>query len=332
MRLTVSLVTIGALIHWLGGFESILGVVAHVRFGFVALVIVLTILDRVLMTYKWLWLLDRRGLHFPLFQGVKLYSAATLWGLFLPTTVGPDAIRAVALSRAGLPGNEVLASIAIERITGFLAALLFALASLCLLSSGGFLPDRFFAVWWSGIALLAAAIVITLTSFSDSAFHVVHDRLLSRLPAKRIAGKLRALHIVYRSYRRDKGGLFFFFCLTMLEQLQPILSLWLTSLALGMDGPLYNFAMTVPACILIARLPIGIQGIGTFESAFAFALHLVGRSGAEALAITLSSRILGVLTLLPVWAAHTLSPQHAPHLANAGRNNEIPLQLGVNKP
>jgi len=59
------------------------------------------------------------------------------------------------------------------------------------------------------------------------------------------------------------------------------------------------FVVAVPLSILVARIPIGIGGIGTFETAFAFLLSLAGISAAEAVAIPFTSRILQILALLP---------------------------------
>src|SRR5690606_30666308 len=90
-----------------------------------ALALVVMTLDRLLMTFKWTLLLESRGLTLPLYTGFKIYCATMVWGMFLPTTVGADALRAYLTSRRGLDGYEVTASIIVERMIGFVSALLF---------------------------------------------------------------------------------------------------------------------------------------------------------------------------------------------------------------
>ena len=50
--------------------------------------------------------------------------------------------------------------------------------------------------------------------------------------------------------------------------------------------------VAVPLSLLIARLPIGLYGLETFEAAFVFLLSASGLSGADAVAMSLSARIL----------------------------------------
>ena len=62
--------------------------------------------------------------------------------------------------------------------------------------------------------------------------------------------------------------------------------------------------VAVPLSLLIARLPIGLYGLGTFEGAFVFLLSASGLSGADAVAMSLSARILEILAFLPWWLAN----------------------------
>ena len=82
------------------------------------------------MTFKWTLLLRAQGYRLPLFQGVMIYCTSMVWGLALPTTVGADAIRAVMVTKRGFNGTDVVTSIVIERMVGFVLALALGLVSL----------------------------------------------------------------------------------------------------------------------------------------------------------------------------------------------------------
>jgi glycosyltransferase 2 family protein len=84
------------------------------------------------MTFKWLRLLDCKKIFIPLLAGLKIYCSSMIWGMFLPSTIGSDAIRAYMKTQRGYDAKEVLASVNIERMAGFLTALLLGMAS-CIL-------------------------------------------------------------------------------------------------------------------------------------------------------------------------------------------------------
>ncbi|MFQ5875741.1 MAG: lysylphosphatidylglycerol synthase domain-containing protein, partial [Dehalococcoidia bacterium] len=100
LKLSFSLILIGVVIWQLGGLGEIGKVMAGIDPLFVFLILVVGTLDRALMTFKWARLLGARGVHLPFLRGMKIYCASMVWGLFLPSTVGADAIRAVSTSRA----------------------------------------------------------------------------------------------------------------------------------------------------------------------------------------------------------------------------------------
>lgn len=160
-----------ALIIWqLGGIGDVLNVTRRMHPGYIALAMVVITADRGLMTFKWVRLLRGRGVKLPFFLGMKIYCASMIWGLFLPATMGADVIRAFSASRAGLDSNQVVASIVIERMVGFLSALLLGLISCILLSSLGIFDPRLHFLWWFIGAALGGATIVFAMSFDETVF------------------------------------------------------------------------------------------------------------------------------------------------------------------
>ena len=299
--------TFVALIVWqVGGLGEIGAAMQRMAPLYIVLVIVVMVLDRVLMTYKWSLLLRLRGLNLPLWQGVQMYCAAMIWGMFLPATVGADAIRAVSATRIGLPLGEVTASIIIERMLGFLSALVLALCSLTLLSWLGALEERFAPLWWVALALLTGALGAFSASFSKRAYLFIHERLLVRFRESSVMVRLRRFHETYRAYSEHKAGMAVFFGLSFGEQLLPILHSWLIAVGMGIDVGLLFIAGAVPLALLIARIPVSIDGLGVYDGAFILLMALAGVSPAESVAIAMIGRILQILAWLPWWAAYVM--------------------------
>lgn len=303
LKIFISVALMTGIVYKFGGLREIGRLIAGFAPLYVFLVLVLYQLNRGLMTYKWTYLLRRRGMNLSLFRGMKIYCASMIWGMFLPSTVGADAIRALGTSRAGLDSQEVVASIVVERMIGFLSSLLLGLVSIMILSRFGRFDEQFRIVWLVGGASLFAATAAFGVSFSRGAFECLHERILGRLRHNKIMERMRQLHFTYLSYREDKRILTAFFGMTAAEQFMPILETWLIALALGIDTGIVFLAGVVPLALLVSRLPVSVNGIGVFEGIFVLLMSTAGVSASEAVAICLAARVLQTASWLPWWMA-----------------------------
>jgi len=179
-KLVVTFLLIGGIIWYLEDLGELGSLITRIKPFYVLLILFVNTLDRALMSFKWSWLLRSRNQPLPFFQGLKIYCASMVWGMLLPATIGADAFRAYSASRTGLDANEIVASILIERIAGFLSALLLGLLSLVLFFLYGGLDHRFYIVWWLGSVMLVGATVVFAASFNQSTFDLLHGHLLSR--------------------------------------------------------------------------------------------------------------------------------------------------------
>lgn len=307
LKLTVSVVLLGIIVWQLGGARDIASVMSNISPVYILLVFLVSTIDRALMTFKWARLLRGQRMHLPFIHGLKIYCASYIWGLFLPVTVGADVIRAVNTSRIGLDSKKVAASIIIERMVGFISALLLSLLSLVLLSKIVSLDDQFQAFSWLSFAILITTIIAFAASFSQNAFNFLYGYLLYRFKDAMIVERLKKFHSTYLSYRDGKRNLAIFFALTLSEQLMPIITVWLIARGLGIEVGLLFLAGTVPLAVLISRIPISIDGLGVFEATFILLMALVGVSPVGAAAISVVGRILQIAACLPWWIADVMN-------------------------
>jgi uncharacterized protein (TIRG00374 family) len=303
LKLVVTLILLGVIVWHLGGLEDVLGSVNRIDPRYIVLILLVNTADRAVMTFKWAWLLHGKGVHLPFFRGMRIYCASMVWGMFLPATMGADVIRAFSTSRLGLSGKEVVASIVIERMVGFLSALVFGLLSLIILSLLGSLDSRFDFVWWLGSATLIGATIVFAASFTQRAFDLVHGRILRRFWNNPVMARLRHLHETYRTYQDNKANLAIFFALTFGEQLMLIFLAWLIARGLGVEVGILYIAGAVPLAFLIARIPISIDGLGVFDGIFMLLMSFAGVRATEAIAICVVGRILQTASWLPWWLA-----------------------------
>lgn len=257
--------------------------------------------NRTVMAYKWLRLLEFRGHPLPLRQGVKIYCASALWGLFLPATMGGDALRAACTVREGLPAREVIASIAIERVIGALATPLLAIVSLLLLRVRGHIDARLESVWWISLWIMVGGLAVFLVAVSNRFQDIVHKRMLGRFQHLKLFQLLQKTHESFAAYKSGHGELAIFFLLTLVENSFPIMIIWTIGQGLGADIGLLQVASAVPIAYFVARIPFSLGGIGVFEGVLVLVLSLTGVPVDASLAMALIARVLQILSWLP-WA------------------------------
>jgi len=305
-KIAVSTVLLAVIVLSLDAVADVGRLMAGAAPGYVALAFLVLTADRFLMSFKWLLLLKSRGLQLPLLRSVQIYCSAMIWGMFMPATVGADVIRGYMTSRHGLDGYEVFASITVERLVGFVASLLFGLAGILILSSAGATDERFDSVWWIGaLATLSAAAALIL-SFNEGLFTRALNLLSHRIGGSRIVQRLRRFHEVYRGYGEHRAIIGMFFALTLIEQCLVLFANWIVALALHIDVSLSFMAGAVALAMLIARLPVSIDGLGVYEGVMVLIMGLVGISAAEAVALSLAGRFIQIVLWLPWWFVYTV--------------------------
>jgi uncharacterized protein (TIRG00374 family) len=314
LRLAAAVLLLGAIVWYLGGIGGIVAAIAGADGALLIAAFLVITADRALMTFKWTLLLRAQGISLPLSRGLKIYCAATMWGLFLPTTVGSDVIRAYLTTKSGVQGNKVVASIVVERIIGYLASLVMGILALVFLATRTSMDERFLALWIIAFAMLVSGLAMFVVSFDKRLFALVRRIVPARLANAKIMHKLEGFHATYRAFGARTSVTSVFFALTFIEQFFSIVFAWLIALAIGLHVGLIFIAGVLPITMLVSRLPISVEGIGVFEGVFVLLMGLGGVEPAQAVSIALIGRLIQLAAWTPWWIAH----------AWEGRNFERP--------
>ena len=306
IKIFVTLGIVVAIIWYLGGIDNIIKHLISSSPVWICIAFLIATLDRILMSFKWGLLLKSRGIEIPLFYNVKIYCSTMIWGMFLPSTVGADAIRAYIVSRTTGGTNEIVASIVVERMIGFLSSIILGLSGLFILNINKQIDNRFDPIWWLGSAVLSGAAVLFILSFSRTLFDKIYNLFPTKLRKTKIINRIESLHNTYLSYKASIKSVLVFFILTISEQLLTIIYIWSTAFAVNVDISLVFMIGVVPLTLLISRLPISIDGIGVFEGVFILLMALGDVSATEAVAIALIGRIIQTFAWIPWWASYSL--------------------------
>lgn len=265
----------------------------------------LALLDRLLMAYKWNVLLRAKGINLPLSSITATYWASTFLGVFLPATVGADALRAYATSRESGRTSDIVSSIVVERVLGLLALLAFGLAGVmlsALVIGQGFAADRdlLLAPLLGALVVVGVVFVVSLSDQAAGLFRqlVARGAGSTTRPGRAVA-RLAEVYFAYHSFRNRPLALAVFLGLSLIENLLIVAKAFYVALAFGVVLPLLVFFILVPVVLVLVRLPISIDGFGVQELTYVYFLSRVGVTSADAFLIGLTGHLLALASLVP---------------------------------
>jgi uncharacterized protein (TIRG00374 family) len=306
LRIALSIALVVLLFTYVVDAREVVHILQRFDAGYLLLAIAVVTLDRILMTFKWTLLLRAQGYRLPLLQGVTIYCTSMVWGMALPATVGADAIRAVMVTKRGFNGTDVVTSIVIERMVGFVLALALGLVSLAILRTIGVLDGRFDIALYLGVAMLVGVTTLLVAALNERLVGKVVARLPRFVRESKVMQYLDRFAAAYRALGGARSTIVQFSALTVLEQVFAVIFPWTLALGLGIRVDLLLLLGVLPISTLISRLPISFDGLGVFEAVFVGLLVLAGIDGSAALAIAISGRIIQLCAFLPWWVVHVV--------------------------
>jgi len=306
LRLGLSILLIGLLFTYVVDGRQMLEILSDFSPAYLILALAVVMLDRGLMAYKWNVLLKAQGHNLRLLDAITVYCTSMIWGLALPATVGADAIRAVIVNRMGYNGTDVVTSIVLERVLGFILALALGVISLLVLRGSGVLPHAYDAAVYGGIAILVGSIALLFASMNVRLVAWGLARLPSSLRESKAMQILVHFTNAYHALGASHRPIAYFGILTIAEQLLSVFFTWTLAKGLGVPVDLMLMLGVLPVAMLISRLPISFDGLGIFEAVFIGLLLLAGISAEASLAIAISGRVIQIVVFLPWWFAYIL--------------------------
>jgi glycosyltransferase 2 family protein len=263
--------------------------------AYLVLVFVLINIDRFLMAYKWNILIKPKNNSIPLNLLARGYYLTGFFRFMLPATVGEDVMRGYSISTSGLKSGDIISSIVMERVLGTLSNIL--LSILTFLSLG-----YYFEIRWinESLYLLVIAMVLLITGFlvtMNRRFNILVLNARWMNGTGRLSNLTRNLVQSYADYRDHPREMTLFFLLSMLEQLVPVLAIYLFTKALYINVNFLAILGTVPTILLLSKLPISIGSLGIQEGAFILVLSIIGVSPSDSFAISFLGRIAEIVSI-----------------------------------
>ncbi len=221
----------------------------------------------------------------------------------LPTAFAGDVIRIARLSRDIGDGPAAFASIALERLTGWLVLPTISLVAISL-------EPEFRSL---GAATTTALIIDAVTLTALVAILLVAANRRWDRPAADATGWRRwlgAIHLGLTAIRRQPKAVAWIAFTGLAFQLTQCLAIWMAARALGVEAVTLVAAFAFfPPTLISQNLPVGFGGLGVREGGFVLFFGALGASDEQAIA-------LGLVTYLVTIVASSFG---APFLAIGGQ-------------
>jgi glycosyltransferase 2 family protein len=277
-------------------FREAFAAVAGVAPAWIAAILALMTFDRLVMPWKWSILLRAVGLRVPLGRLIRYYYQGSLTGIFLPSSVGGDVLRAHLVARWTGAGPEIYASLLMEKAIGVLSAVNWALIGTAGLL---FMRDGRVSFTWGVVVLgLTAHVGVFLLSVNPRVHTLVSSRL-GGLRASRPTNFLMQALTAYASFSQCRRALLWNGLATMGEHALQVLVVFLVGRSLGISVPALSFLCVSTLHAFVQRLPIAPDGWGVAELSAIGLYGLLGVPPERAFDLSFLQHVFQLVTALP---------------------------------
>jgi glycosyltransferase 2 family protein len=260
--------------------QALYAVFSSVSLGYIALLILISVILIEISVVKWRLFLRFFGGEAKLLELFSLYLAGYFFSTFLPSQVGGDAVRSWSLGKR--VGQRVaLSSTILERYTGLLTMLFFGCIGLCFAPKVPFLALLFY--FFICIAVAGGTIAILNQKILKILFFYT--------PFKKYEKKLLALREGLASVIKSPKTLFIGFVLSVFFNYMMVVNLWVACHAVGWTQVYFiDLCLVLPLISVVGNIPVSPSGLGVQEGAIYFFLQSIGATPSQSLGVALILR------------------------------------------
>jgi uncharacterized protein (TIRG00374 family) len=238
--------------------------------------VIVTFIGVVLSAWRWQRVLAVFEVDVPVRRLTSHYLAGLFVGNVLPSTIGGDVLRVSRVSNDTGSTTVAFASVALERLTGFVALPLLVFAGFAMRPS---LLDEDH----SWVALLVA--IITIAALALILLLAGHPRLAGRFTDNtnwtRFIG---AIHLGVNNLRRHPRQLIAVLVTALIYQVSVVLAVALMFRTLDLPVPVAASFSYIATVAMVQVLPLSLNGLGVREGMLVYLLTPLGVSRGQAIA------------------------------------------------
>ncbi|MFA5402469.1 MAG: lysylphosphatidylglycerol synthase transmembrane domain-containing protein [Candidatus Omnitrophota bacterium] len=213
--------------------------------------------------WRWHMLLGAAGIRAPLKRLMVSFSGGVFFSIFLPSTIGGDIVKTADLAGHTRKTKEVIATVLLDRLSGYIGLVLVILPALLL--GKEMVRDKVVA---SSVAVIVILLIGILLVLFNRFMYSKITKFLTAPGAGKIKEALSDLHSEIHIFRHHKKLIAYNLILSSFIQLIAPLSAYFIALSLGVKISFLYFLVFLPIIGAITMLPIAIGGLGLRENLF----------------------------------------------------------------
>jgi len=262
--------------------KALLAVIKNADIRFVLLAAVIYFSAYVLALFRWEMLLRGAKIHLNLKRIIISWAGGTFFNVFLPSTIGGDLVRSIDLAAHTQRPREVVATVLLDRLSGYVGLVIVAL--LALLLGWKLVEDKSVLL---SVAIITGILVVALLVLFNSFLYSKINQILHSPTAGRIRETIKNLHREIHIFRHHKKIILNNLILSVLIQIVCPLTFYIIALSLGIKINIAYFFVYLPIIAAITLLPISIGGLGLRDATTIFFFAKAGISKNLAFAMSL---------------------------------------------
>lgn len=235
---------------------------------------------------KWRLFLRGHAADLPMRRLMMLYVIGYFFNNFLPSNVGGDAVRSYMLGRQIESQGRAFATIFLERFAGLLAMVTMAIGAFLLSPA---LRDEIL-IRWSIVAMGGATAGLAVGIWRPGLVTKILTPFQASESVESAIIKLVRVHSHISYFRDKKVVIVRAMAYSYVFYLLAAVNVYIGGLLLGVQSSLAQLFVVTPIVMLIAAIPITLNGLGTREWAFSVYLASAGTTPEQGLAIALALR------------------------------------------
>ncbi len=214
-------------------------------------------LTYILCFYRWTMLLKASDVHLPSGKVAVSYAGGLFFNLFLPSTIGGDLVRTLDLGRYTKKPGQVVASVFLDRLSGYVGLVILALISLFF--GWRLIEDR--NIIMSITVVTGILVLILLVLFNEFLYQKI-NRVFGASILGRVGQAFKAMHDRLHDFRAHKKVMLYNVMISFFIQIISPLTSYMVALALGIKINPFFFFIFMPVIGAITLLPISMGGLG----------------------------------------------------------------------
>ena len=261
--------------------KSLVEIIKNADKGLLSLAFFIFFIIYILCLWRWKMLLKAADIQLPLKRVVISFAGGVFFNLFLPSTIGGDLVRSVDLGMYTKRLREVMATVLLDRLSGYVG--LVTVALLAVLFGWQFIQDRSVLL---AVAIITAILIFILLVLFNKFIYSKINKLLESPNSGKIREAIKNLHEDIHIFKHHKKVILNNLLVSLLIQIISPITFYITALSLGINKGIIYFFVLLPIIGAISLLPISIGGLGLRDATTIFFFTRIGVS--KDLAFTMS--------------------------------------------